>query len=555
MSTLAAESRQLERQVAYARPISLILALVGLLEAGPLTGQHGSVIFLGVYLAVAALGALARSLGHGESLQFPPEADLMALAIYFFFTPPVMSLMFLYLFVCFAGSVFWGLRRTVVLSGAVTLALLVRVALRGHLQWGALMTWPALALGTFSAGVGLGFLAERQRRHSWENEFLSQLHGLMDVEKGLAESIRLVLDRLAATFDAERGILIFADVELERLFVWAVRRGETDRIVPESFPREKSDAFLFDAPDATLCWNSLEGAGEGFGWNRRDARALEELPRVPGPSRRELNIRSVAAATFEFGGHPAGRILLLNFTHHFTPFELRWLERIVASLGAPLENLFLLRHLRARAIEAERGRISHDLHDGILQTLLSMVIQLDVLRRKLPPAEQMAQELETLKQTLRRENEELRRLVTDLRPLRVGQADLLDLMRGYSERFRTESKIDIDLIIDILDLRASDRVCREVFQIYREALSNVKKHARSSHVVVKLWQDEATISLVVDDNGQGFSFAGRFSSEELDRLRIGPISIKERTRGVGGALTIESNPGHGARITVAVPIT
>jgi signal transduction histidine kinase len=132
---------------------------------------------------------------------------------------------------------------------------------------------------------------------------------------------------------------------------------------------------------------------------------------------------------------------------------------------------------------------------------------------------------------------------------------LLDLMRGYSERFRIEAKVAIDLIIDILDLRASDRVCRELFQIYREALSNVKKHAHSSHVVVKLWQDEATISLVVDDNGQGFSFAGRFTSEELDRLRIGPISFKERTRGIGGALTIESNPGHGARITVSVPIT
>jgi signal transduction histidine kinase len=71
--------------------------------------------------------------------------------------------------------------------------------------------------------------------------------------------------------------------------------------------------------------------------------------------------------------------------------------------------------------------------------------------------------------------------------------------------------------------------------------------------VVKLRQDEAKVSLVVDDNGRGFSFSGCYKSEDLDKLRLGPISIKERTRSVGGTLTVESNPGHGARLTVEIP--
>ena len=45
--------------------------------------------------------------------------------------------------------------------------------------------------------------------------------------------------------------------------------------------------------------------------------------------------------------------------------------------------------------------------------------------------------------------------------------------------------------------------------------------------------DEAQVVLVIDDNGEGFSFAGRFTGDELDRLRLGPISIKDRTRSVG----------------------
>jgi glucose-6-phosphate-specific signal transduction histidine kinase len=63
---------------------------------------------------------------------------------------------------------------------------------------------------------------------------------------------------------------------------------------------------------------------------------------------------------------------------------LQWLERIVRHLGQPLQNLFLLRHIRAHAIEGERSRISREIHDGILQTLLSVDIQLNVLRRKVP---------------------------------------------------------------------------------------------------------------------------------------------------------------------------
>jgi len=307
--------------------------------------------------------------------------------------------------------------------------------------------------------------------------------------------------------------------------------------------------------DTSVCWNSLEGAGEGFAWNRQDGRRLADVPRLPGPARKELSPRSVLSASFDFAGLPVGRVLLMNGRQRYMPQDLRWLERILRHLGPSLENLFLLRHLRSRAIEAERSRISRDLHDGILQTLLSVEIQLDVLRRQLPQSpEQASGSLAALQQTVKNESEELRRFVTDLRPLRVQSADLVDLMRGFAERFRNEAGMALDLLLDNASLQVPDRICRDLFQIYREALNNIKKHARATHVVVKLWQNESRVVLVVDDNGEGFSFAGRFVGEELDRLRLGPISIKERTRSVGGILTVESNPGHGARLTVEVPL-
>ena len=251
---------------------------------------------------------------------------------------------------------------------------------------------------------------------------------------------------------------------------------------------------------------------------------------------------------------PGGYFCSMAVTR-FTRDDLAWFERISRHIGPVAGKRFPAAPLRARAIEAERSRISRDLHDGILQTLLSIEIQLDVLRRQVAATpEQAAAGLANLQQTVRNESAELRRMVTDMRPVRVQSADLVDLMIGFAERFRNESNLALDVLIDSVEVQAPDRVCRELFQIYREALNNIKKHAKASHVVVKLSQDDSRLVLVVDDNGEGFSFAGRFTGDELDRLRLGPISIKERTRTVGGVLTVESNPGHGARLTIEIPL-
>jgi signal transduction histidine kinase len=271
--------------------------------------------------------------------------------------------------------------------------------------------------------------------------------------------------------------------------------------------------------------------------------------------REELDWRSVISVTIDVGGQPVGRLLLGNGRRRLLSQDLQWLESIVRHLGPPLQNLMLLRHIRAHAIEGERSRISREIHDGILQTLLSVDIQLDVLRRKAPTTpEQAVGGLSSLQQTVRNETQELRRMVTDMRPLHVQSADLVDLMQGFAERFRNESGLALDLLADAAELRLPDRICRDLFQIYRESLHNVNKHAHASHIVVKLWQNESRVILVVDDNGEGFSFAGRFTGDELDRLRLGPISIKERTRSVGGLLTVESTPGHGSRLTVEIPL-
>ncbi|HXN96624.1 MAG TPA: sensor histidine kinase [Candidatus Acidoferrales bacterium] len=555
MSSHQTDRHHFERQIVYARPIFILLALLAVLEQPPSREAHRSASFLIAYLTSALLITQIERLLRKRSWHLPLVCDLLALGFFMYISPSTVPVWFPYMFLCYAAGIRWGLELTLPLAGALSLILVLLTAVKGDIHWMRVVSWLGITVGTFAGGAGLAFMGDRNRRFASQIEFFSRLNATIQVDQGLAESLRMLLEELATSFGAEEALLLYRDTDLERIFLWRLKAGESERLVPESMPLSRTDGFLLDDMDATICWNSLAGSGSGFGWDRRDGRALKNLPRLPGPAQQELKVTSFATVAFEQGGQATGRIFLLNGRKPFQKQDLAWFEHIAAHISPALENIFLLRHLRARAIEAERSRIARDLHDGILQTLLSIEIQLDVMRRRLPAApDQAVSGLASLQQTVKNEGAELRQTVTDLRPLRVQSADLVDLMRGFAERYRNECTVALDLLIDSAQLRAPDRVCREIFQIYREALNNIKKHAKASHVVVKLSQDDSRLVLVVDDNGEGFSFAGRFTGDELDRLRLGPISIKERARTMGGVLTVESNPGHGARLTIEVPL-
>ncbi len=547
----------LERQITLARAVIAALSLVALLETSGAPVRRAPIVFLSAYLVAAVVEALLERFLGSSRLRIPLAVDFVVLAVFVYLTPSVSAFWFLFLFTVFALATRGNTRAMLALVGVATVGIIGRVAVEQPFRWQSIWHWVAIGTGTLVSGLCLGFLGARERDHLARQEFLEKITGLLQFDHGLTESFRQLLGELAVTFECEQACLAVLEDDLERVFVWRVQPGELTPRAAETVPQSRSDTFLFDCLEISLAWEFKNGSGEGFGWGRRPG-GRTRVPKPPQSTREEFGARALLAVTMETAGRPSGRVILVNpqpSRGRFSAGDLRWLERIVRHVGKPLENVFMMRSLRARAVESERSRISRDLHDGILQTLLSLKIQLDVLRRKLPAKpEQASEDLATLQKTVQEESDELRRMVTEMRPVRVESADMRELMYGFAERFRSEHGMKVDLFIESRDLRIPDRICRELFQIYREALHNVKKHAKASHVVVKLEQDETKVFLCVDDNGEGFSFSGRYRSEELDELRLGPISIKERTRGVGGTLTVESNPGHGARLTVEIPL-
>ncbi|PYV24085.1 MAG: hypothetical protein DMG24_12435, partial [Acidobacteria bacterium] len=234
-----------------------------------------------------------------------------------------------------------------------------------------------------------------------------------------------------------------------------------------------------------------------------------------------------------------------------------FLHELVEEVGPAVYNVYRLRHLRSRAVSIERARIARELHDGVIQTLIGTEMELAVLRRQAAtndsdPA-RIAEALGRMHGRLRQEILNVRDLIQRIKPIDLDGKQFLDTLGSIVDRFRRETGISARFISDSKEIVLPQHVAREVARIVQEALVNVRKHSHARSVLVRFAGQQGAWKLVIEDDGRGFEFSGRLSQAELDAARRGPLVLKERVRSIGGELAIESVPGHGARLEIAVP--
>ena len=210
----------------------------------------------------------------------------------------------------------------------------------------------------------------------------------------------------------------------------------------------------------------------------------------------------------------------------------------------------LYRYDAEKAREAERQRIAADFHDGPLQSFISFQMRLEIIRKVLvrDPAV-AASEIEQLQQLAKSQVNELRTFMRSMRPVDV-EGTLNGTLHRVVEQFQKDSGITASFVsAEFLD-PSEPEVSLELLQIVREALYNVQKHASATRVAVSAERSNNALEIVIEDNGHGFPFSGRYSLEELELLRLGPTSIKRRVRTLGGDLTLDSRPGQGAGLRI-----
>jgi signal transduction histidine kinase len=580
------ETRRIERWLASARVFLAVSALVAI-WMDPRT----------IHFSIWAFGLLAFYIAQGMIIiiflrrrqQSTPSfrvlvhsADIIWPALISLFATGAGNQFFLFfVFVLAAAAYRWGLWETV---GTAVAAVGLLWAESFAIRWG-LIAWidafllrhhlPALpvdatyfepkslfmrSISLLVLGVLLGYLAEQQKQLRAEKVVIARTLSRARVDAGVSGTLQEIAKELLSMYGAKHLLIASQEVDSHRVFVAELSAAKNVPSIRWLEPSPQDRATYLHESQAVACYAER---------NKRNGRepfsllALDEAGAVlQNPSSAFLNgfakahaFDSALVVTFAFGDEWLGRLFLLDpaLTSE-TEEELHFLQELIRQVGPAVYNVLLLRRLRLRAGAVERARFARELHDGAVQSLIAVEMQVDVLRRQSAnKPDVVPAELGRIQALLREEVLKLRELMQQMKTLDVDAKRLLGVINDTVERFQRETGISAQFVSDLRELHMPQPVCREVARIVQEALVNVRKHSQARQVLVRLGVRNGTWRMEIEDDGRGFPFSGRLSQHELDSMGKGPGVIKERVRLIEGELTIESNPGHGSRLEITVP--
>jgi signal transduction histidine kinase/CHASE3 domain sensor protein len=207
----------------------------------------------------------------------------------------------------------------------------------------------------------------------------------------------------------------------------------------------------------------------------------------------------------------------------------------------------------AQIQDEERRLIGLDLHDGLTQLIISANMHLNALNSQIGSKlnAQTLQSLDVSRTLVKQSIDEARKVISELRPTMVDDLGLERGLRQYVTEICEEQHWEAEIITDTKGLMIEHSMEASIFRIAQEALTNVRKHARTERICVKLSVEDPNLVLRVQDWGQGFD-AALIQKDEAEHL--GLVSMQERAQMINGVCQIESEVGKGTRIEVQIPL-
>src|SRR5579885_3542855 len=576
------ETRRIERWLATARVFLAVSTLVAIrmdpTELGHSWAAYGLFVF---YMANGILilmllrrrqqsTAAFRVLVHAGDVVWPALISIFA-------EGPRTPFFLFFFFVLAAAAYRWGLWETLGTAAAEVVLLWIENLVVVHMMLGPggsarlrALTGLNVNIQEFEPqrlfmlsiyllvmGLLLGYLAEQQKHLRAEKALVTGTLSKIRVEAGLTGTIEQIFRELLSMYRASRLLLVSQEIHSERVFLGELTTSGNK--VPSEFRWLESglkDAknLLEDFP-GDVCYATIDG--DRWTTMALDGNGNEIAVKDTTPFARlksNHSFKSVLTIAFLFGSEWRGRILLFDPTWRGEKQEeLRFLLDLLHQVGPAVYNVYLLHRLRRRAGAAERARFARELHDGAVQSLIAVEMQVDVLRRQTEAGRPIGGELGRIQSLLREEVLKLRELMQQMKAIDVDSQRLLGLLNDAVERFQRETGISARFVTDLSELDMPQRVCREILRIVQEGLVNIRKHSGAKHALVRLASNGEKWNLTLEDDGKGFPFSGRYTQDRLDEDGKGPMIIKERVHLIAGELTVESNPGQGTRLEITVP--
>ncbi len=474
-----------------------------------------------------------------------------------------------YFFTLLAAGYRWGRLEVWITVTVAIVVLSLHAAAANLLNWPGAPDPPYVVLRLaylMLGGVLIGYMSGVERRQRVRALATSRILSFVGSNSNVVTAVHGLLHEMLDLFSASRLVLTVEEDSRDQVTVWQAERAEdpsarpTIKVLQQA--RQRCPMFVFPVPERVSAWlvsrHKTKGGGEAapliaLAHEGQDAPAdfsIEPLLQTAFPWNRAMVLSYQASH-----GMHARIFLFLPPGVRASRVDLRELQDIMREVGPAVVNLYLQRRLQSRSAVVERTRISRELHDGVIQALIGVEMQLEVTRRaasgQAPPS--LIDELSHIQRIISQEVLDVRDLMQMLRPMDVDAARLVEHLANAVEQFRHRTGIRASFACGVEEIDLPPRVCREIAGIVQEALANVRKHSEATSVLVRLDMADGQWRVTIDDNGKGFDFDGYLSPEEVETQHKGPVLIKERARLINGKLGIHSHPGFGTKLEITIP--
>ncbi len=245
----------------------------------------------------------------------------------------------------------------------------------------------------------------------------------------------------------------------------------------------------------------------------------------------------------------------------FTGEHLELLVAVCNQATIALQNAQLYNRLqqeKERIVEVEeqaRKKLARDLHDGPTQSIAAIAMRLNYLQKLLQHDPlKVGEELVKVEELARRTTKEIRHMLFTLRPLVLETQGLTAALETSIQKVaETDGSVAIHLEADKYEDKVDLNTQGVVFYIVEEAIGNARKHAQANHIWIRLKLKKDVFVAQIQDDGVGFDVSRVQASYET-RGSLGMVNLHERAELVNGMISIDSAPGKGTKITLAVPL-
>lgn len=222
------------------------------------------------------------------------------------------------------------------------------------------------------------------------------------------------------------------------------------------------------------------------------------------------------------------------------PYQYLAVRNEITQLKEAEEQLQHMMKKLMQVQEEERKRLSRELHDGLGQSLFSLLIRIDKLSGEVEHADlgEMRQHIEFMIQ-------DVRSMSWALRPSVLDDLGLVPAVRSHIQNFSEHYGIEVQFRSGLRGRIHMDAETT-VYRVIQESLTNIAKYAGVTEAQVSIEDEGDTVTAVIEDRGTGFE-------PEASHRGVGLFSMEERAKAVDGSIMVHSSPGGGTRVVLTVP--